>query len=107
MNKGIYAIYDRVAGEIIGRAMYALMIFRTGAEATRYFADAVNDQTSVINKHPSDYELRLIGVITENGNIVPEDQHRTIITGDSLVAAQAAPDEDETKVRSIINAGRK
>lgn len=87
MNKGLYAIYDRIANDLIGRAMYLLMVFKTDAEAARYFADAVNDETSILNKHPSDYALIHVGTISEGGEITAEPK-RIIITGDALIATQ-------------------
>lgn len=94
--KKIYAIYDRVAKEIVGLQMYALFLFRTDNQAARYFSDAINDKTSILHKHPSDYDLRCIGHITEEGNIVPQDPEKNIVlTGDALLAAQeqSAPDQ--------------
>lgn len=87
MNKGIYAIRDRVAQDLVGMRMYLLMIFRTPQEAARYFADAINDTTSILNKHPGDYELVTLGTISEGGQITPEPT-TIIITGDALVATQ-------------------
>lgn len=87
MNKGIYAIRDRVAGELVGMRMYLLMIFRTPQEAARYFADAINDTSSILNKHPGDYELVTLGAISEGGEITP-DAAKIVITGDALVATQ-------------------
>ena len=52
--KRLYGIYDRVAAELIGRAMYILLTFRTDEEAARYFADAINDNTTILHKLPAD-----------------------------------------------------
>lgn len=86
--KYIYAIYDRIAAEYVGLRMYQLMVFRTDQEAARYFADAINDTTSILNKHPSDYDLRNLGHITAEGYIRSTDDHQIIITGDALVGLQ-------------------
>ena len=88
MNKTIYAIRDRVANDLIGNQMYLLMIFRTDAQAVRYFADAVLDDKSILNKHPTDYELLALGTISEGGDIT-SDTPRVVITGDTLVATQS------------------
>lgn len=87
-NKSLYAIRDRVAGEIVGLRMYSVMTFRTDAEAARYFADAINDTTSILNKHPADYELIVCGTMSEGGEITGEPIPRLIITGDALLAVQ-------------------
>lgn len=87
--KQIYAIRDRLAKDLVGMQMYLLLVFRTDQQAARYFADAVNDKTSMLNKHPADYELVRVGSIDEQGNIVPSDPFMNIIiTGDALVAVQ-------------------
>lgn len=85
----IYAIRDRVAREIAGHRMYSLMTFRTNEEAARYFADAVNDTTSILNKHPHDYDLALCGEVDDDGKITPvEGTPVILVTGDTLLAVQ-------------------
>lgn len=88
MIRGIYAIRDRIALDIVGMSMYMLMVFRTDQEAARYFADAVNDTTSILNKHPADYELIHVGNMKETGELVPYGDPRIIITGDALLGVQ-------------------
>lgn len=88
--KNIYAIRDRVAQEIVGLRMYTLMVFRTQEEAARYFADAINDQSSILNKHPGDYELIMVGhIIDDTGRIDGNGEPELIITGDTVIALQA------------------
>lgn len=84
--KNIYAIKDRVADELSGLSMYLLFVFRTDAQAARYFSDAINDQSSMLNKHPADYELRRLGQLDDNKIINVEDV--LVITGDALVSIQ-------------------
>lgn len=86
--KRIYAINDRVAKELVGMRMYLLMVFRTDHEAVRYFADAINDTTSILNKHPGDYELVWLGYITPEDIIHGNETQQLIITGDTLLAVQ-------------------
>lgn len=92
--KKLYAIRDRLANELVGLRMYTVMCFRTNEEATRYFADAINDPTSILNKHPADYELLHLGLINDNGYLggvdgVPTKQDPVIIvTGDTVLALQ-------------------
>lgn len=86
--KTIYAIRDRVAQELTGLQMYALMLFRTPEQAARYFSDAVNDPTSILNKHPADYELIVCGTISDNGVIQAFPEPQLVVTGDTLLALQ-------------------
>lgn len=84
--KRLYAIYDRLAQEIVGRSMYAIMCMRTDQEATRYFADAIYDETSILAKHPADYELIYLGTMNDRGHLKAQEIPTIIITGDALVA---------------------
>lgn len=86
--KKLFAIFDRIAQEIVGRQMYAVMTFRTNEEAARYFADAINDETSVLHQHPSDYSLIFIGEISPSGNITAKHNAEIVVTGDALIALQ-------------------
>lgn len=82
----LYIIYDRIANEPVGMRMYTVMSFRTNEEATRYFADAILDQSSILAKHPADYELQFVGLMNELGYITAEKDPRLIITGDALLS---------------------
>lgn len=86
--KTIYAIRDRIANDLVGRDMYMLMVFRTTQQAVRYFADAINDETSMLHKHPADYELVALGTLQDDQIIHSDTTQDIIITGDALVAAQ-------------------
>lgn len=86
--RNIYAIKDRIADDLVGLNMYVLMCFRTDQEAARYFADAINDDRSILNKHPADYALICLGAIKEDGNIRAAAEPLVVITGDTLVALQ-------------------
>ena len=86
--KNIFAIRDRIADELVGLRMYTLMCFRTNEEAARYFADAVNDTTSILHKHPGDYELVRLGEVNDHGYIRPLQDPQLIVTGDTLLALQ-------------------
>lgn len=83
----VYAIRDRIAGALLGMQMYLLLCFRTDQQAARYFSDAINDNSSVLNKHPADYELIRCGSVTDDGNMIPIPP-TLILTGDTLVAIQ-------------------
>lgn len=95
MERKIYAIRDRIAQDLVGHSMYVLMVFRTDAEATRYFADAILDPKSILAKHPGDYELIHLGDLTPEGYILDTvTTANIIITGSALVAAMG-PDKPE------------
>lgn len=87
--KRLYAILDRIANELVALRMYQVMSFRTDPEATRYFADAINDETSILHKHPDDYALLYLGEITDTGAI-NSTQPQIIVTG-GQIAALAEP----------------
>ena len=84
--KKLYAIFDRIAAEIVSMRMYSLMAFRTDEEAARYFADAINEPTSMLHKHPGDYVLIHVGAVSDEGLITPITPAQQIITGDALLA---------------------
>lgn len=91
--KQIYAIRDRIALDLAGNQMYALFLFRTDQQAVRYFADAILDTSSVLAKHPADYELIHCGAISDIGQLVMNEDTerggpRIVITGDALMATQ-------------------
>lgn len=89
--KTIYAIRDRIANELVGLSMYMLFVFRTDQQAIRYFQDCINDPKSILNKHPSDYELVALGILadTAEGEIIKTNGLGLVVaTGDAILAAQ-------------------
>lgn len=89
--KTIYAIRDRIANDLIGNQMYLLMTFKTDQQAARYFADAILDEKSILNKHPADYELIKVAIISDNGDVgslegINMPSPEIITTGDAIVA---------------------
>lgn len=84
--RNIYAIRDRIGMDLISMQMYILMIFRTHEQAARYFADVINEPTSILNKHPADYELIHCGELADTGHINPLPQPTLIVTGDTIIA---------------------
>lgn len=83
--KHIYAIRDRIANDLAG--YYPLVVFRTDAQAVRYFADSLAQEKGALAMHPSDYELILCGSIDDDGTIQQLQTPRVVITGDALIAA--------------------
>lgn len=91
MKKDLYAIRDNVAQDLIGTQMYIIFAFQTPQQAIRYFADALLDEKSVLNKHAEDYDLIELGTLQETADgpiIVSDNRQKLIITGQALLAAQ-------------------
>lgn len=87
--KKIFAIRDRVANDLLTMQMYTLMTFKTNEQAARYFADAILDKSSVLNRHPGDYELLYLGTVDDNGYLIPNTPDPALVlTGDTLIALQ-------------------
>lgn len=95
--KTIYAIRDTIANDLVGTQMYILFVFRTDQQAERYFADAILEPTSMLAKHPSDYELIKIGDLDDEGNIIKEHGPEVVTTGDTLIAAQTPKTEESLR----------
>lgn len=82
----IYAIRDRIANDLAG--YYPLIVFRTDAQAVRYFADSLNAEKSALGAHPNDYELIKCGGLSDAGEIHGAAP-TIIITGSALMEAQS------------------
>lgn len=63
MAKQIYAVYDRVAQDIVG----GLFVFTHDAPAIRIFVDGLNDSSTMLSKHPEDYALVCVGDLLDVG----------------------------------------
>lgn len=83
--KYIYAIRDRIANDLAG--YFPLVVFRTDAQAVRYFADSLAQEKGAVSAHPNDYELVHLGAIFDDGKITAEEP-RIIITGSALLATR-------------------
>lgn len=81
-NGGVYAIIDTKAEAVIG----FLMICKHPAQAVRNFCDVADDQKSMINRHPEDYELVRLGWLTLENHVIPE--HALILSGSSYAASK-------------------
>lgn len=88
---GLYAIYDQLAGSIIG----GVHLHKHDAPAVRFFNDVAEGPNSQIARHPEDFVLLRIGLISEDGYC---DADRTVILegkswADMRAAAEAAAQE--------------
>lgn len=82
--KTIYAIRDRIANDLAG--YFPLVVFRTDAQAIRYFHDSIfQGEKSALAAHPADYELISCGHLEDDGTINGFET-KIIITGDAIVA---------------------
>lgn len=91
--KTLYAIRDRVGEDLISMQMYSVFVFKTDQQAARYFADAILSDKSILNQHPSDYELIKCGEISDTGEISGyETGPQIVITGDALIATSKQPE---------------
>lgn len=78
----IFAVYDEKA-KIFGTPQFML----TEAVAVRTITDLVQDQQSMLAKHPKDYSLYQVGTYDEiSGMITPEERPSLVIRCNSLVA---------------------
>lgn len=91
--KHIYAIRDRVANDLAG--YYPLVVFRTDAQAIRYFGDSAVTEKSALGAHLSDYELVLLGELADDGHI-RSIEPTIVITGDALKTALTPRDQNVT-----------
>lgn len=81
MRMYIVTIYDKRAQTYGGP-----MVFPTLGVAERAFADNVNDPQSMINKHPEDYMMYLIGTFdTEKAIIIQADAHQLLSEAHQLL----------------------
>lgn len=89
MKRGIYAIRDNRAGEVVGN----LMMFAHDAPAIRMFGDAVSAPDSMVAKHTADYDLILCGRIEiETGVITSENA--VVMTGVTFLAMREAQEAE-------------
>lgn len=97
----LYAIRDGVAQALTGMAMYMVMCFRTDVQAARYFSDAVNDKSSILNRHPQDYDLIRIGSVDDNGKIDALTTPQVIINGAAVLAVQDKENENNAPAQLL------
>ena len=77
----VFSVYDEKA-KIFHQPFY----FNQRGEAVRTFQDLVQDQKSVISKHPEDYKLYQLGTYDDNtGNIVSLPQPEFINHGSDFL----------------------
>lgn len=93
-KKGIYAIYDLKAEDIIG----ILQVHGHEAVAIRTFKDIATAERSMVQTHPEDYNLIQLGFLDSGDSsnmphIIPA--YQLVITGAALMAALNKPQQPE------------
>jgi len=82
-----YSIYDNKALQY-----HPPFFASTDAAAVRSLNDLVNDSSTTIGRHPSDYVLYCVGTYSDhNGTLEPERPLRHVMDAVALVKVAAAP----------------
>jgi hypothetical protein len=79
-----YVIFDKVAQLWIGQPL----IDRSDAPVIRLFHDVLADSSSLLGKHPADYELRYVGQLADDGDMIPSTVS-VVATGSAWLAARS------------------
>lgn len=79
----VYSIYDQTA-EVWYRPYYA----RADGEATRIFADLVNDRDTPYGRHPADFTCYRVGTFNEETGDLEGNEHRKLAHGVELVVVE-------------------
>ena len=82
----VYGIRDKVA-ESIGQQVW---LFKADAAAIRFFHDVLSDSKSYPANHPDDYELVVLGVLSDDGVISTEGCPAVIFSGTQWKQAKDA-----------------
>jgi len=82
----VYGIRDKVA-ESIGQQVW---LFKADAAAIRFFHDVLSDAKSYPANHPDDYELVVLGVLSDDGVISTEGCPAVIFSGTQWKQAKDA-----------------
>lgn len=70
----VFSVYDKVA-EVYGTPFFT----RSKHEGVRCFVDVTCDSRSVINRHPEDYELRMLGKFDDRTGILCPDPDQCVL----------------------------
>lgn len=83
MKKGLYAIYDSKAEEVVGNVIH---ILKHSAVAVRMFTDVMQNAKSIISQHPEDYDLVELGVLSDDEQTIEPTapENRIVLAGAAL-----------------------
>lgn len=89
MRLKVYSIYDSVA-----RMYDRPMCFRNDEEAKRSFIDLVENDQTVLARHPSNFSLVSIGEFDDSdASLRPQDNVYTVMTAIEVAGAKAAEEQ--------------
>lgn len=85
--KRIYVLRDIAAAAMVG----GLHLHSHDASAIRFFGDLASSPDTMVNRHPTDFELLHIGRFDdEQGELLPAQEPTVVITGSQWLAAQSS-----------------
>lgn len=87
MRGSLYAIVDIKAEDILGQPV----IYKHPAAAIRFFDDVATHPESTVGRHPEDYNLVILGHITEQLTLELPDGNPVVITGTAWKASKQLP----------------
>lgn len=80
----LYVVFDRKAGAVLG----PVCPFRSDGEAERWFRGLIGDKETLPGQYPFDFELRLVGALTDRGGeLVVRTPDELIVGFSQLVAS--------------------
>lgn len=80
MKLGIYSVFDQKA-----QAFFTPSYYHYKGEAVRSFEDIMKDPKSILNKHPEDYDLYMIGQFDDQqGKVEGLSQPELVIRGSEV-----------------------
>lgn len=82
MKRGIYAIYDNKAADIVS----ILQVHSHEAVAIRTFTDVALQEQSQIQRHPEDFDLIRLGFLNTGNDLGITPGYQMVITGKTLIA---------------------
>lgn len=79
--RGVFSMYDKKTKVFSDPHCY-----RTIEEARRSFGQAAQDEKTLINKHPDDFELYFVGTFNEeNGYYQPLEMRELVCSGSDFL----------------------
>lgn len=97
-SKLLCVVRDRLAD-----AIGPVMVFPAVPAAIRSFSDLAIDPSTLVARHPGDFDLLQVGVIDEgSGEVIANVPPLVLLTGVAWLAAQSPRDKPEDVQLSLI-----
>lgn len=90
MKYKVYAVHD-----VKAEAFMMPFFMQTDGQAIRGFADAVNDNSNQIGKHPQDYTLFCIGEYSDATGALTAQEKKSLGNGVEYLSKEINPDQQE------------